>query len=438
MLLLLIRRLRGRQRVTIRTNSSSNNNKSNSSNKHRLSSSTRSVRWLLFLLCLFWQQQQQQQHDVAAAAAARTITTPLWPCTTSQDCERDVGPGSICRSNSSTNSTDDDDGNLFCSNNPLEQGCLYNKLPGWTRKRVCNSEDPANAAQAGICQAPDFDYMEIRTYGGNWQSRIILAWLLQIILSELLGVPSTVESGTADAKLNLYDPFNSLLGGYGTGETIDALQTAFQLGDCRLANTNQERRNNNGGEEEEEDSYVKCAHFVPEAWSYNADWLKENVYNGTLENPQSIGYMGQQAWFITKFTAENDPTLVSYLGMQGEENRHKLAQTFLRPTTWKEYCDLVSPDHCTTPNDIAKRPPNDDSEYDRMFVEGLYLGHFRATAENDCATNPTTCTGHIADFSCKWHSFIETTTWSLNIALDSSGPLSGTHGYSQSQLKEMW
>jgi len=93
---------------------------------------------------------------------------------------------------------------------------------------------------------------------------------------------------------------------------------------------------------------------------------------------------------------------MSYFGLQGEENRQKLADLCLRPTTWKQYCEEVSPSNCTIPDETAQRAPEVEDEEDRMFVDGLYTGHFRKTEENDCETYPHNCTGHIADYPCGW------------------------------------
>lgn len=101
---------------------------------------------------------------------------------------------------------------------------------------------------------------------------------------------------------------------------------------------------------------------------------------------------------VTKFTALEDPTVLNLIGIEGERNRKKMAELFKRPTNWKDYCEVVSPSNCTVPDDVAKRPPRDDAEGSRYHVGGEYIGHFRATDKNDCDKNPTTCTGHVADF----------------------------------------
>eukprot|EP00957_Ditylum_brightwellii_P006738 511675-Ditylum_brightwellii.AAC.1 len=86
----------------------------------------------------------------------------------------------------------------------------------------------------------------------------------------------------------------------------------------------------------------------------------------------------------------------------GSENRRLMASTFLRPQTWKYFCEKVSLDNCTTPyyDDegllIAARPPSDQLEEAKYFSTDSYHGYFAATKDNDCDANPFNCTGHIA------------------------------------------
>jgi 7 transmembrane sweet-taste receptor of 3 GCPR len=148
--------------------------------------------------------------------------------------------------------------------------------------------------------------------------------------------------------------------------------------------------------------------------------------------------LADESWFVTKFTADQDPALVSYIGLQGDANRRKLAETFLRPTTWQEYCTLVSSDHCTTPDYVTQRAPTDETENIRMFVPGLYTGHFRATDANDCDLYPSNCTGHIADYPCGWTSYVEAQTYHLNIALSKGSGDVTAPGYEYQQLLDMW
>jgi hypothetical protein len=165
--------------------------------------------------------------------------------------------------------------------------------------------------------------------------------------------------------------------------------------------------------------------------------VKDAIREGLLEVPQTLGMVGQENWYITKFAALQDATLDSYIGLQGEENRRKLAETFKRPTTWNDYCTQVSASNCTTLDDIAQRAPENVKEQDRFFVEGLYTGHFRATTKNDCNITEN-CTGFVADFPCGWNSFLEAQTFHLNIALESEGDEVGSRGYTYEQLVDIW
>lgn len=140
---------------------------------------------------------------------------------------------------------------------------------------------------------------------------------------------------------------------------------------------------------------------------------------------------------MPKFTTERDATLHSYLGFQGEENREKLANTFLRPTRWKDYCAQVSPNNCTTSDNVAFREPHNGMEMDRFFVPGLYQGHFRKTAKNDC-NQTDECTGHVANFPCGMESPIPPLLYHLDIALDGDGGEPQSKGYRRWELREIW
>jgi hypothetical protein len=158
-----------------------------------------------------------------------------------------------------------------------------------------------------------------------------------------------------------------------------------------------------------------------------------------MEPPSFIGVVGQEGWFVPLFTAQRDPSLLSYFGMVGEENRQKLADRFLRPTTWATYCREVSVDNCSTPDNVATRAPLEDgSEDNRYFADGLYTGYFRKTEENDCIKWPKNCTGHFADYPCGWTSYLLPITYHRKIALQSSGDELVSRGYTYSQLTEIW
>lgn len=167
--------------------------------------------------------------------------------------------------------------------------------------------------------------------------------------------------------------------------------------------------------------------------------IREMVFENILEPPQTLGVLGLETWFITKFTLKENPQFAIYLGLQGEENRQLLAKTFKRPTTWVDYCTLVSTNNCSIPDNVTQRPPtwNTDEEL-QYYNEGNYIGHFQYTEDNDCDLHPTTCTGHIADFPCNWDSFVQSQIKYLNIPLKSSGPEKPIGGYTYSRLVELW
>ena len=163
------------------------------------------------------------------------------------------------------------------------------------------------------------------------------------------------------------------------------------------------------------------------------------VFENIIEPPQTLGVLGLETWFITKFTVEEHPQFAIHLGLQGEENREILAQTFKRPTTWLDYCTQVSTSNCSIPDNVTQRPPNNSTDEEAQYYnEGNYIGHFRYTDDNDCELHPTSCTGHIADFPCNWDSFVQPQIKYLNIPLKSSGPEEPIGGYTYSRLVELW
>jgi hypothetical protein len=341
--------------------------------------------------------------------------------------------------------------------NPFVSGCLRQKLGDqWKDLRVCTSNDDPRAMAQGLCQAPTFpSYLEIRITPGNWFSATALGWITQIILSEVLGVPASVEAGGYGQSRDFYDP-QSRVGkspyqgslhtsltcpraraqsplsplllllaldyDYPARHTYLVYARSLKDADCRRASRS-------------EDNYQPCAHFLPEGWGNPLT----HILKDDIEPPQGVGILGTEAWYMTKFTAEEYPEFVSYHGMLQPDSRQKLAKAFKRPTTWGDYCQLVSSNNCTKPDEVALRAPADADEQDRMFVQGVYTGHFRYTEQNNCTLNNETCTGHIANYPCGWSSGMETNTYHLGIPLDpNNGPDGGPNGYSQSQLTEIW
>ena len=205
---------------------------------------------------------------------------------------------------------------------------------------------------------------------------------------------------------------------------------------------------------------------MPEVWKGQYDNIAMYEAKNIIEPSSGSGGVGKFSWYIPKFTAERNPLLLSYFGMttntttitatfntttgtttyntttmDAEENalgtRRLLAETFLRPQTWNDFCLYVSTDNCTTPyydeekRLIASSPPslpdnnnnndNDDDDGNKYFVSGSYHGHFAPTDDNDCVTNPTTCTGHIANPPCDWTTFVIPQAYYNQIPVTSSG-----------------
>lgn len=255
------------------------------------------------------------------------------------------------------------------------------------------------------------------------------SWVLQILLSEILGVPTTLETGRPDAVMQYYDEEARFEFGT-TSNNLQAFRNAVELGngDCRNIVQNST----------DSDDYLNCAHVIPEVWTARSKQVQEYIREDILDPPLALGALGIEGWYIPKFTAESDPTLTSWIGLQGDENRHKLAQTFKRPTTWMDYCEQISPDNCTTPDEVAQRPPEDERESGRLHKSGVFTGYFRPTERGDCETNPTNCTGHIGDFPCGWGGSLEATCHWLDIALESNGQQPNSGGYTYGQLGQLW
>ena len=146
--------------------------------------------------------------------------------------------------------------------NPYTLGCLHtNELV--SQIRVCNSEDPPDAAESGKCRTPPIDYMEIRINVDNWESITFEAWILQILLSELLDVPTTIEPGSYAGSLNFYHPDAPME--YGEPGSNDSLRRAYEIGDCRYA-------------AKDKDNYQACTHIDPERWTGTCLSVKEQTF----------------------------------------------------------------------------------------------------------------------------------------------------------------
>jgi len=228
--------------------------------------------------------------SIGIGPAAFTAVHAEVACNETATCETALRPGSTCT----------DDG--FCTN-PFVKGCL-NRILGdakYPKIRACNSDDEDDPNTA--CAASPLNYEEIRILPNNWESAMFYAWIIQIILSEVLDVPSTIDTGPGGGALSFYDPSNSFAFPKKANH-FEALYKANEVGDCR---------NRNVGEGEGE----SCAHFITEVWQ------GKRVLDEDAVEREGNGMVGHVGWFIPKFVAGEDASLTHYLGLRGEENRQK-------------------------------------------------------------------------------------------------------------------
>ena len=327
------------------------------------------------------------------------------PCKTDRDCQDAYQrPETICLP----------DANV-CSN-PFQQGCLKTMLPSqYPNGRICNSDDPDTA----FCRMPLLHYPEIRVHNGNWESSIFLSWIIQILLMEILEVPVTIGlTPNVTLASGFYDPQNRLT--YSSqAYPFGALQTANEVGSC--LNTDE-----------------PCSEIMPEVWDGQQHEWTAALKAGYIDQLEGDGQVGKGSWFVPVFTAERDNSLVSVYGLSGESNRRKLADAFLRPTTWQDYCEQVSTVNCTEADSTAARYPESTTEQASYFVKGLYTGHFRATDANNCTLHPTNCSGTIIGPGCTWSTNIDSQLYWNNITLVPDGPVEPNGGYEYGSMLEIW
>jgi hypothetical protein len=308
----------------------------------------------------------------------------------------------------------------YCTNPFHGGGCLAKMLPGWTKLRVCHSEDPPEAAVLGHCRPGALGYAEVRIIALNWESSFFTAWIMQILLSEVLDVPVSIEAGAEGLVDDFYHLQNQL--DYGPSEMeVLGLEAASKYLDCRTV-------------PKSTTTYTPCGHVSPELWEEDDGYYDNLLERNLLEEPMELGALAEQNWFVPKFAAVDDPSILSYLGMT---DRVKLAETFKTPTSWTDYCTQVSPDNCATPDGVATRAPSDDWEGESYFGYDEYIGHFRKLPAQDCVAYPDTCYGHLTDYPCGWSSFSQANAHHLGLPLKATGP-DVNAGYSYSQLTQIW
>eukprot|EP00980_Cylindrotheca_fusiformis_P009777 scaffold2156_cov115-Cylindrotheca_fusiformis.AAC.2 len=349
-----------------------------------------------------------------------SLSSAAAPCTSDEMCQSLYSSSaSFCLPDKQT-----------CSN-PFQQGCLkkMNVSRYVDRLRICNSNDDlANATKlsdeenstfSALCTVSEFPYLEIRIHQGDWESSYFLAWIYQIVLMELVGVPATVGLTTEMTKVtDFYSPENELQ------------FSPFPYSPEGLIKSNQVASCN---EVEEE-----CVHVLPEVWDGQYDIYQKLLEDGEIDRPLSNGMLDQTSLYVPLFTARNHPSLTSFLGYQGEDNRALLAELFKRPTTWQDYCETVSENNCTIPNDIASGYPGTETERGQYFVQDGYSGHFEATLTSNCS-QVDDCAGYIVGPPCDLTTNLNAQLYWNNITgLRRDGPVSPDGAYSTTSMKEIW
>lgn len=309
-----------------------------------------------------------------------------------------------------------------CSN-PFRRGCLNTMLD--KPVRVCNSDDPEGSPD---CNKPQFEiYPEMRIHNANWESSVVQAWMYQIVLMEFAQVPATVGLTTG---ATLASGFYS--------EEFQFAPSPIAYPYAALIKANSLAQDFLGGVQRDcSETTDECADVFPEVWDGQAvDYL--TLFQNETIRIAANGLLGHSGFHIPTRTAKEFPELAIWYGLAGEEKREFLAETFLRPLTWLEYCNDVSTSECLNATDIAARFPTQEEE-NLYFADGLFTGHFAANEENNCTMNPTTCTGHIVVPPCDWSSAIDAQLfWNDIVGLQSSGPLQPNGGYSQDAMIQIW
>ena len=294
---------------------------------------------------------------------------------------------------------------------------------------------------------PDNDERKTTSLG-NWESSIFLSWIMQILLMEVVQVPVTVGLTLDSTKAGSFYSEESTLPYSAAGYPWDALEEANNIGDCRLA-FNETRQ---------------CIHVMPEVWNgQKHEWIAAlqgkaateeteedeesegdlsftgSSGGGYIDPIEGNGQVGKGSWYVPSFAADRDDSLVSFYGLRGEENRHKLADAFRRPTTWMEYCEEISDSNCTEPDGTAARYPSEEEEESYFAGPGSYVGYFRLTEANNCTLNPTTCVGHIIGPPCTWSTNVDGQLyWNNIVGIAPDGPVEPNGGYNYGPMIEIW
>ena len=166
----------------------------------------------------------------------------------------------------------------YCTN-PFDQGCLKSMQDQYGEKnmtklarfknafekiRMCNSGDFFSDENGTLIEDVDrhcrrnqtwkeyYEWDEIRLANSDWGTSILYNWILQIIMTEVLEIPTVLEQGITDLKEfgSFYDYHtNFIYPDYGNKSELDALLLSSKHGDCNTTEP--------------------CAHVIPDIYEYD-------------------------------------------------------------------------------------------------------------------------------------------------------------------------
>lgn len=323
-----------------------------------------------------------------------------------------------------------------CSNH-FQKGCLQAKgIKGYTDKvRVCTSSEvsaTATGAASGdededaidYCQAANFPYPEIRIHNADWAASYIIAWIYQIALVEIIGVPASVGLTSETAKSE---------GFYSADNTFEYSAETYPFDALRAANSKILSGQNC------ENTNDPCVHILPEVWNGQINQYHALEKEGVIDRTTSNGAVYKPSLMIPKATAQEFPSLGLFYGLQGDQDPRVLAEKFKKPTNWMDYCETVSQNNCSAPDETAARYPAEE-EKTSYFLEGSYNGYFLATDKNNCVASDSLddCHGYLVGPPCDWTAYVESQIYWNNLGLKMDGPYGNSTSYSYSSMLEIW
>ena len=381
-------------------------------------------------------------------------------------CARKVRPGSVC------------DPILRLCTNPFARGCLVSSRanntttttgtttepekgePAILQLRMCNSNDDndnLDKNQPKQCQRLPypFNYTEIRIHAGTTDSSLAMAWIYQIVLSELYQVPVTLvgkDIPEDNRALSFYAPTALFMDNEPTTNQYyytmhadqpydwDALEMTNLVadGDCRHADPFR----------------LPCAHVLSQIWMEEERWdraVRDKTIATTADDNNNNVMMGTTGLYIPAHTAQAYPELVSHWGLR-DAMPQQLARIFRQPYTWGYYCQMIASNFCNGNGDaIAIRAPKTSEEAFRYYEPGLFTGYFGAANENNNSDNSSSSSSVLSNDNRMGHLFVPSSCddfaknnveaqlyWNNITSLISQGPLLPNRGYELEHIRQIY